>query len=524
MISIRGLVSTLNGWLGKPMATPETDPQRWFGMLMALPNPDPILRNMGQAEKVYRSILADPHVIGDVRSIRGNFRSFDWRLTPGKKDDPASAAARDLCAEWLQTTPPGGVDGDGIQLDWQEVMWQMTSAIFSGYRVHEVVWGLVNGQYLPTQVLDRPNRRIMFNAAGSPMLVSVANALGAPIDQPSQFVISRHMPDSDNPYGVALLSSCFWAWTFKTGGWRYFVKYCERHGLPWPIGRYPQGASEAEQDKLAEALGSMMEAGYVVAQEGTSFELLAPSVSTSSNLPQQSLIDLCNREMSKALTGQAMVAELHGTGSRAASQTADGRQDAINASDRHIAAASMNQIFRWITLYNFGPGVAPPSIEFFLDEPAGLERAQTYQTAADVGARPSRSAMLSELGMPAAKDDADALLPSRAGQQAAAVAPTDADGLQLRGGVGLRFARESGLTDLDALQLATQEANQAIADHMIKPVYELLKQYERDGKTLQEFSAAARDVFGAMDDEALRGVIERALTFSILRGAATDAE
>lgn len=521
MISIRGLVSTLTGWLGKPMASPDTDPQRWFGTLMALPNPDPILRNMGQAENVYRSILADPHVLGDVRSIRGNFRAYDWRLTPGKEDDPRSVAARDLCTQWMSETPPGGVDGTGLQLDWQEVMWQMTSAIFSGYRVHEVVWDLVNGQYLPTQVVDRPNRRIRFDGYGNPMLVSMGNLLGVPIDQPSQFVISRHMPDSDNPYGVAVLSSCFWAWTFKTGGWRYFVKYCERHGLPWPVGRYPLGTSEAEQDKMAEALGSMMEAGYVLAPEGTTLELLTPSISSSSNLPQQSLIDLCNREMSKALTGQAMVAELHGTGARAASETASDRQGSINASDRDIAVGSMNQIFRWITLYNFGPDVAPPAIEFYLDDHAGLSRAETYQIAADVGARPSRSAMLAELGIPIAKDDADVLHPAKGAEPAPVLPDT---GVQLRGPAGLRFAREAGLTDLDAMQQATTEANQAIADHMIAPVYELLKQFERDGKSLQEFSAALTDVVGAMDDQALRGVIERAMTFSILRGAATDAE
>ena len=93
MIPLRGLVATVKGWLGKPMATPDTDPQRFFGTLFALPNPDPILRSMGQAEKVYRSIMADPHVIGDVRSIRGNFRAFDWRINAGNDKDPKSMAA-----------------------------------------------------------------------------------------------------------------------------------------------------------------------------------------------------------------------------------------------------------------------------------------------------------------------------------------------------------------------------------------------------------------------------------------------
>ncbi len=74
MISMRGLVRTLTGWLGKPMATPETDPQRWFGTLFALPNPDPILRNMGQAEQVY--------FLHHGRPARDRRRALDPRQLP----------------------------------------------------------------------------------------------------------------------------------------------------------------------------------------------------------------------------------------------------------------------------------------------------------------------------------------------------------------------------------------------------------------------------------------------------------
>ena len=79
MVPIRGLIQSVKGWLGKPVADPSSDPQRFFGTMFALPNPDPILREMGQAERVYFSIAADPHVLGDIRSIRGNFRSHRFR-------------------------------------------------------------------------------------------------------------------------------------------------------------------------------------------------------------------------------------------------------------------------------------------------------------------------------------------------------------------------------------------------------------------------------------------------------------
>lgn len=518
---IKGLLSALRGTFGKPIAGPETDPQRYFNALIAMPNPDTILRGMGKAEQVYFSIMQDAHVIGDVRSIRGSFRSQAWRLVAGDDGDTKSIAAKELCEEWMASHAPNAI------ADWLEVMWQMSGAIFSGYRAHEVVWAMEGGKYLPEQVIDRPARRIVFNAGGEPLLISRDNMMGAPFE-PYRFVISRHMADSVNPYGVALMSSCFWPWTFKTGGWRYFVKYCERHGLPWPVGRYPMGTADTEIDALEQAIAGMVEAGYVVAPEGTGLELLVPS-SSGSMLPQQALIELANREMSKALTGQAMVAELNGVGSRAAAETAQKRQNTINDSDRDIAAAGMGQILANITLFNFGDGVAPPQIEFYSQENAGEDRAKVYQIAADMGAKPSRTAMLEELGIPMAEDDADALQPAKsapllAGQPGAPKMPTATDFSAWRGMPGFKFARDAGMTDEEAQALATEAADQAIEDRMIAPVAAMLASFEAEGKTLAEFHDALEQLVGAMDDAALREVLDRALTFSMLRGAATQAD
>lgn len=514
--SFKTLVRGLAGRLGRQLATPETDPERWFGSLLALPNPDPILRRMGKAEQVYFSIATDPHVLGDIRSIRGNFRSQSWRVLVGNEGDSKSLAAQALCQQWMARQQPNHL------VDWLEVMWQMASAFLTGYRPHELVWHLDGGMYLPQQVIDRPARRFHFDAHGNPLLVSTSNLLGAPVEEPYLFVISRHMADSVNPYGVAVLSACFWSWTFKTGGWKYFVKYCERHGLPWPVGRYPMGTIDKDITALEEALSTMIEAGYIVAQEGTSLELLTPTGSGAGAVPQQALIDLANREMSKAMTGQAMVAELQGAGARAASETALKRQESIDDSVRDIAAQSMSTIFRWITLFNFGDGIAPPTLEFFKREKAGKERADTYKVARDLGARPSKAAMLEELGIPEAKDEADALVPAAAPPRLAPAVPGGAAFGAWRKLPGFEFARAAGMTEDEAIDLAAEAADQAIEDHLIAPIAQLLAEAEAAGQTLDDVRAKLAEVVGELDDAALRGVIERALSYSMLRGATTE--
>jgi len=348
--------------------------------------------------------------------------------------------------------------------------------------------------------------------------------------------MSRHMATLENPYGQALLSSCFWPWTFKTGGWRFFVKYCERHGIPWPIGRYPSGTLDKDIDALAEALESMLESGYAVLQEGNGVELLVPNAS-GSQLPQENLIDRANREMSKALTSQAMTSELQEVGSRAANVVAADRQSMVNAADRDIPAESMSELFRWITLFNFGPEVAPPNLEFFKQEAAGKDRAETYDLARQMGAKPSKRALLEELDIPLAEDDDDALLPDSAmapapapaGAPAATLSPAPGDPAvafsanQLQALAGWTFAKQLGLTENEATELAASAADEAIETAIFEPVARMLQQYEAEGKTLQQFRDDLGDMVGDLDDTALREVIERALQVAILRGAATNA-
>jgi len=104
--AINRLVRGLKGMLGVPKAGIETDPYAMFNAMAAMPNPDQVLRGMGRAEQVYFSIMGDAHVIGDLRSIRGSFRSHEYRLVIGNdgellprpdgggRSDPIHAQAR----------------------------------------------------------------------------------------------------------------------------------------------------------------------------------------------------------------------------------------------------------------------------------------------------------------------------------------------------------------------------------------------------------------------------------------------
>lgn len=340
--------------LAREIATRTTDPL-FYSALTVLPNPDAVLRKLGRAEDVFDAIRYDAHVIGELRSIRAGMLRFEWRLEAGG-ESPADVRALELCEAFMAQRPAPG-------MRWSDVIWNMAQAVFRGFQVHEVVWGRADRYLMPVALLDRPGRRFGFGTAANELrLMTRANQVDGEELGPYKWLLTRHMPSHDNPYGMALFSSCFWPYTFKHSGWRYFVKFCEKYGIPKAVGKYPQGTPKEDQDALADALAQMVEDNVAAIPDGGAVELLETNI--SGQLVHERLINLTNREMSKALTSQTLATEIQGDGSRAASETHRAREEDVNESDRAVIADAMSELFAWITELNI-PGAIPPRFEFY---------------------------------------------------------------------------------------------------------------------------------------------------------------
>ena len=486
------------------LASRASDP-RFYAGLNVLPNPDPILRKLGVAEEVYDAISSDAHVMGELRSVRAGLLGYELKVVSGTEQKPEGKdqQALELCQQWMRQAP-------APKMTWPDVIWNMATAIFKGRRAHELVWEQVGGQLLPTQLLDRPNRRFVFNNDNELRLLTRDNQIEGEEVPDYKFLLTRHMPSAENPYGQAVFASCYWPYTFKHGGFRFFYKFCERYGLPWPVGKYPQGSTITEQNQLLDALVQMTEDGAAVIPEGDSVEIL--TTSHSGELAQEALVHLCNREMSKALTSQTMATELRNVGSNAASQTANKRQEGVQLSDRSIISATLNEAFQWITLFNFGPDTVAPRSEFYKRKDVPKERAETWEIATRIG-NPSLSAFHTEMNIPQAVDDADLM---RA--QPPASAPPSAD-FSAGGCPNCGQAHEfAGSEDEPLNRAAVAAVDQAIADDWIQPALDMLIQFEADGKTLLDFQAALPELYARLDDDQVTEITDQVMTLAAAQG------
>lgn len=57
------------------------------GMMLSLPNPDPVLKRLGKDVEVYREIVQDPALKGATRRRRSAVVGLEYGLTQGQASD-----------------------------------------------------------------------------------------------------------------------------------------------------------------------------------------------------------------------------------------------------------------------------------------------------------------------------------------------------------------------------------------------------------------------------------------------------
>ncbi|PCI07593.1 MAG: hypothetical protein COB77_04255 [Gammaproteobacteria bacterium] len=483
--------------LKNEIASRSTDPN-FYAALTFLPNPDEVLRKMNRSQEVYDAIMLDSHVIGDLRSVRSGLLNFERRVNPGGESS-ADLAAFDLCSKVMAGRPD-------INMQWDDVVWNMAQAAFRGYRVHEVIWKRDGVHLVPDRVIDKPNRRFVFNNDNQLRLITRNNLIEGEALMDYKFLLSRHMPSFENPYGVALFSACFWPYTFKHNGMKYFVKFCEKYGIPWAIGKYPEGTTIDSQNALADSLAEMVEDGVAAIPDNGSVELLAHK--SSGNLPQERLVDLCNRELSKAITSQTLATEIQGGGSRAASETHREREQGVNASDRSIVCDTFNQLFAWITELNF-KGAMPPTLEFFEEAEARKVWVDVLKESREFLDIPTAFAH-DRLQIPQPKDGEN-VLPRTS---ASSPKPTDFNNNSCPNcGAEHEFANDPSDNITALTEQAAQQSDDLIND-LAEPIVALLN----ESNSLVEFREKLDFVYPDMADEKIGELVTLAMMTGYLDG------
>lgn len=355
--------------IGMQITQIENDPDFIYALPYVL-NPDPVLAKLGYSQTipVYEWLAEDAHIAGIIQRMYAGLVRFEAHVQPGglRKVDKLAAA---LCEKILDRPP-------SPNFGWNELYFKMYEAVLYGFDLKEIVWDYSGKYLIPVELIDVPRRRVLFTPYGLPLIRTRGNFLGEALN-PNNYLLTRHRHTVDNPYGFAALSSCYWLVNFKRMVMEYYVKFIERHGSPWAIGKYPPGTDAASIDTILNQLASMLDSACAAVPDNVAVEFMEAK-SSGEKMIHSGFIDVVNSELSKAILSSTLGVEITDQGSRAAAATHLESEAMVTEAHRKLVAASMNKLFRLVTDFNFGEKVRSPYFEFYEESEAKKVVAESF--------------------------------------------------------------------------------------------------------------------------------------------------
>lgn len=351
-------------------------------VLGLLPDPDPVLTKHGSGAEILEGLTADDHVTSVIqtRKVGTLQREIKWRPGAPKGQEPEQGAVA-LAEAFVQDMET--IDND---LGLRNVISQVLDAPLYGFTPLELSWVPEHGRDRLVRIEGKPHSWFKFSATNQPRyLTQAAPEHGEEIPW-GKIVFARHFPTYKNPYGLRLLSRCFWPVTFKRGGLKFWVTFCEKYGIPFLLGRYPRGTAPPAQREMLDNLAAMVQDAVAVVPEGSTVELLGAGGNSkgSSDLFDR-LVSVMDKCISKVIVGQTLTSETSDTGGAyAQSKTHENVLDAYQGSDQALVKETFDRIAAIYAAVN-SHGVAPPQCGWFEEDDPQQEFAERDKALTDTG-------------------------------------------------------------------------------------------------------------------------------------------
>ena len=475
--------------LAKEIA-PRSQSLDWLGIMGFLPDPDPVLRKLGQDMTVYRQLLSDAHVWSCYQSRKAGVLSCEWEII-----ESATGGARPNKQAYQM------ISDMMAEFDVYQINTDMLDAPFYGMSPIEIIWNADNHKWLPERIIGKPPEWFMFDPENNLRFKSIEDMIEGEEIPKYKFLLPRHHASYQNPYGERVLSRCFWPITFKKGGFKFWSIFTEKFGMPWIIGKVPRSTNETERSSLLTNLTSMVQDAVAVINDDESVDITEASGKKASADIYDKLIEAGNKEVSKAIQGQT--ASTEGTPGKLGDEHAQiaTKEDIID-SDKQMVCSAWNQLFRWITELNFA-GANPPVFGFYEEEDVRKTRSERDTELSNQGVRFTKTYYQRMYNLE--KDDFEIGVPL------ASAGETEKG----RNGETGKVEFAEGDADIHTADILTKKAlADASMDELIEPAKKLLSQVN----SLKEFRDGLVEIYAGMDDTQMGNLMQQALALAELSG------
>lgn len=461
-----------------------------LGMIsMILPNPDPVLKRMGKDISTYRELMVDSQVWSTAQSRQSGVLSLEWGIDRGKSKSRVARFVDEIL--------------NGLRM--RNIMEEILMAVQYGYQPMEVIWEQQGDYIIPVRISGKPQEWFVFDQDNQ--LRYRGNSAGPGELLPDRkFLIPTYKGSYANPYGEPTLSRCFWPATFKKGGWRFWITFTEKYGMPFIIGKHPRGQDPSEVDALLDMLENMVQDAVAAIPDDSSVDIQQTGGAANVEI-YSGLITACNAEISKAEVGHSAAADAT-PGKLGQEQGAIiVRQDLIE-SDQQMVEEEINLLIQWIVELNFGEGAERPVFSLWQEEDVDKILAERDEILSRTGVRFNKNYFEKTYGLE--PDDFEIAAPAAESGSALPAA--------------LRFQASEAPADQAALDKLIEGVEDEDLQFQIEPVIQPVIDLVQKSKNYEDALKNLAGLFPKMKTGELEEMLSRAIFVLELWGRLNEAQ
>jgi phage gp29-like protein len=297
------------------------------------------------------------------------------------------------------------------------------------------------------------------------------------------------------------------AWAFMCKGYavKDWLAFAEVFGMPLRLGKYDNGATEADKDVLRMAVANLGADAAAIFPESMKIELIERK-GTGGETVYQVLADWLDAQVSKGILGQTASSAGGAAGLGNDRLQAEVRDDIRDDDAEQLEATLQRDLIIPFVVLNFGPQAAYPTIQLRAVEQEDIKSlAESLAKLVPLGLRVEQSVVRDKLGLPdpdkSAKPE-DLLQPPK--QPAPAPVATAANRERCSCPSCATARNREG--DADPLEAMAEHLGQQ-ADAPMTAWVERLRALTEQAGSLEELSDLVLEAFPGMDSGPLAGIL-----------------
>lgn len=273
----------------------------------------------------------------------------------------------------------------------------LLSALEYGWAVVEIIWKKED-IWKVASIERRDPLRFRFTKDGKLVYADSGKEV-----EDYKFIWIAYNGSAENPYGESVLKPVYYAWKLKLIALNYWEVLTEKYAIPPLAAIAEDNAQEETLSRLVDALSEIQASSSAVFSGVKDIKTI--DVGDKSEV-FSALIDYCNKEISKAITGQILTSETGDHGSYALAKVHKDTFLSIVKSNAKWLEHKLNiTLIRWILELNAVEGSA--KIRFNFKEDLELDKVLAL---IDRGFPVSKTALYERYGVPKPTSEEDAFI------------------------------------------------------------------------------------------------------------------